>query len=99
MNKFFARRTPPVPPTAAASAQDSSTAAAAEKQQQSDTVSMTLDQLKVQAIHLAIALAAVMATAALQAGLDYIHALHPTLFAGASQLAAAFAGIKLLGQQ
>lgn len=46
----------------------------------------------------ALAIGAVMLSAALQAAIGYISALHPALFAGAGQVGAAVAAVRFLGQ-
>lgn len=54
--------------------------------------------LKTHAFHLAISLVAVAAMAILQHLIVLLSAYQPDLLAGASQTAAAFSGIKLLGR-
>jgi len=62
------------------------------------TIYMTREDWNKQLYNFLLSMGAVMLTAALQAAIGYIHALHPDLFAGASQVGAAFVAVKFLGQ-
>lgn len=59
---------------------------------------MTRDELERHLFNFLLSVGAVMLTAAFQAGITYISAVHPDLFAGASQLTASVAAVKFLGR-
>jgi len=59
---------------------------------------MTQEDWRKSLYNFLLSVGAVMLTAALQAGIGYISARHPDLFAGAGQVGAAFAAVKFLGQ-
>lgn len=62
------------------------------------TKSMMLEDLKKFLYHLAISLLGVAVAALLQGALNFIASTHPEFIAGASQLGAAYAAVRLLGQ-